>query len=162
MQEIRMKNFFTNMSIISLAPAMAMLLFSGLVYFLHLQGQMEGSDVDPDIFTYILYVLTPAAVGAGHVVFRYLVSDVPATLSLREKLNKYQAALLVRGALVEAPGLLGAVAAMLTQDIMFLVFPVLMLGVFMYWRPRTESIAEDLQLTQEESMILNDPEGILK
>jgi len=162
MQEVKLKNFFTTMTIVYFAPAVAMLLFSGVVYFLHQQGQVEGSDMDADIFRYMLYVLTPAAVIAGHFVFRHLVSNVSATLSLREKLGKYQAGFLVRGAFIEAPGLLGVVAAMLTQDMMFLVFPVVLLGVFLYWRPQPESIAEDLQLSQEESIILNDPEGILK
>lgn len=156
-----MKNFLTTLTIIYFAPGIAMLLFGGVVYLLHLQGRLEVTEIDPNLLRYIMYALTPAGVVAGHFVFKKQLSDLDQELPFRQKMSKFQAAMLIRSALIEVPGLLGAVFAKITDDMTFLFFIGITAVLFVYWRPTRESIAEDLQLSEKERMVLSDPDGIL-
>jgi hypothetical protein len=95
------------------------------------------------------------------MVFKQQLSGIDSESTLRQKLTRFQTAILIRSALIEVPGLLGAVFALITGDLTFLFFTGMVVALFVYWRPTVDTISADLQLSEQERMVLSDPEGIL-
>jgi hypothetical protein len=153
--------FLTGMTIIYFAQMMALVLLSGVVVFLNMNGSQPSGDTDPALFKYNMYGLVPGAIVIAHMVFKQQLSGLDSESTLRKKLTRFQTAMLIRSALIEVPGLLGAVFALITGDLTFLFFTGMVVALFVYWRPTVDTISADLQLSEQERMVLSDPEGIL-
>jgi membrane protein implicated in regulation of membrane protease activity len=70
---------------------------------------------------------------------------------------KYQTAILIRSGCFEMPGLFGAVAALITGDISFLLFTAIVIVLFLLLRPSIYTITTDMNLTQRERTLLENP-----
>ena len=142
------------------AIMMVMVLFSAVVVFLPYSGAFQGDDPEfAIVLKYVIYGLMPAGIVAGHFIYRQQLSTIAPTLTLRDKLSKLQVAILVRSACLEVAGLFGAVAAFITGDLSFLLFTGIIVAFFLVWRPTVATITEDLQLSGDERMRLEDPKG---
>ncbi|HQQ96944.1 MAG TPA: hypothetical protein PLX35_06750 [Cyclobacteriaceae bacterium] len=153
--------FLTSLTIIYFAQMMVPVLFSGVVVFLNMNGAQPSGDNDPTPFKYIMYGLVPGATVIAHIVFKQQLSGVNPEWNLRQKLVRFQTAMLIRSALIEVPGLLGAVFALLTGDLTFLIFTGMMVVLFVYWRPTVDTISVDLQLSEQDRALLSDHDGTL-
>jgi hypothetical protein len=154
------KAFFTTLNIIYFAICLVMLLFGAIVYYLVSSGAVAPEpDALPAGIRYVVYVLAGAGVAAGYFIYRQMLAQVDPSSSLRDKLNKYQGAILVRSACLEAPALFAAVCTMLAGELAYLTIPVLMAAVFVFLRPTPGSAKEDLQSSDQEASVLMDQEG---
>jgi len=84
-----------------------------------------------------------------------MIIRIDANVTLQQKLNNYQAAMLIRAACLELPGLLGGVISMITGDNAFLLFSGIMAAFLLVWRPGRTAIQESLELSQEEAAELD-------
>lgn len=157
------KSTLTAMNMIYFSLVSIMTFFGMIVLFLNYSGGIN-SGVDKDfalILRYILFALLPGGMAAGYFIFKQSLASVYQNLSLREKLMKYQTALLIRSACLELPGLFGAVAALITGDNSFLLFTAIIIVLFFLFRPTKYSITNDLNLSQSERTILENPQSPL-
>lgn len=74
---------------------------------------------------------------------------------------RYLSAVIIRSACLELPGLFAGVVAFITGETYLLMLVPLLLILFYMYRPTTHSIAEELNLTQEEKSQLEDPNAII-
>jgi hypothetical protein len=94
--------------IISIAITLGPAIFFGVVfYLLKAEGSEFGRGESAPMISYASLAMAIAAIGASVVVPRLLRSRVP------EPLAGFQAAVVVRAAILEAPALLGCVAYLL-------------------------------------------------
>ncbi len=155
------KSVLTAMNLIYFSLIMVMTMFGAIVFFLNASG---GLTPDPDLsntFRYLLFALLPIGLGAGYFIFKQWMKAINPSLSLREKLMKYQTAVLIRSGCFEMPGLVGAVAALITGDLSFLLFTAIVLVLFLILRPSIYTITTDLNLSQNERSILENPSSPL-
>jgi hypothetical protein len=82
------------------------------------------------------------------------VGNLKNKTTLLEKLTGYQAALIVRFALLEGPSLFAIVVFTLTNNWFFLLISVCIIVYFITLRPGTEKVADDLQLNYDEKLEL--------
>jgi len=151
------KSVLTALNTIYFSLITMMALFALVVLYITSSG-----DITPDpeftlIFRYVLFALLPIGLGAGYYIFKQWMQAITPTLSLREKLMKYQTAILIRSGCFEMPGLFGAVAALITGDISFLLFTAIVIVLFLLLRPSIYTITTDMNLTQRERTILENP-----
>jgi hypothetical protein len=138
-----------------------MIMFGAIVFFLNMS---EGISTNPELASslrYVLFLLLPVGLGAGYFIFKQWMSTINPSLPLREKLMKYQTAVIIRSACFEMPGLVGAVAALITGDNSFLLFTAIVIVLFLLLRPTVFTITSDLSLSQGERVILENPSSPL-
>lgn len=148
-----------NMIYFSLITMMG--LFALVVLYITTSGDITTDPAMTLIFRYVLFALLPIGLGAGYFIFKQWMQAIKPNLSLREKLMKYQTAVLIRSGCFEMPGLFGAVAAMITGDISFLLFTAIVIVLFLLLRPTIYTITVDMGLSQKERDILENPSSPL-
>lgn len=154
------KSLLFTLTIISLAPVVVLVFFSVIVVFLHTSGQLSRADDLKEIFLYIVPIVTVIGLTAAYLAYKFAINKINASLSLHEKLLKYQAAFMVRMALLEVVGLFAAIASFLTGYFYFLICPLLITVLFILLRPTPYGITEDLNLTQEEKGKLESQDAV--
>lgn len=158
------KSFLTNLRIIYFALIGTMALFALVSFYLTVSGSVE---VNADakfvlMMRYVLFAVTPAAIGVGYVAFKQILSGATRLPSLKEKLMRYQVAVLVRSASLEIPGLFASVITLITGELSFLLFTSIILMLFLMLIPGVGAIVQDLALSRKESAVLENPDSILK
>jgi hypothetical protein len=138
-----------------------MTMFSAVVLYLSTYGSITPDPELALILRYVLIVLLPLGAGAGYFVFKQWMQAINPSISLREKLMKYQTAVLIRSGCFEMPGLFGAVATMVTGDNSFLLFTAIVIVLFLLLRPTIYTICTDLNLSQKDRAILENPSSPL-
>jgi len=99
----------------------------------------------------VALILIPSMMALGYFLFKYQLSRLDPKLPLDDKLKRYLALVLVRGALFEFAFLFCCVAALVTNVLLFLWIAPVVFFVFLLLRPVPEGIATDLQLSQADS-----------
>ncbi len=151
------KSILSALNLIYFSLIMMMTLFGVIVFFLNTSGAVSSDPELTQMLQYLLFGILPAGLGAGYFIFKQWMTSISPALSLRDKLMKYQTAVLIRSACFEMPGLVGAVAALITGANSFLLFTAIVLVLFLLVRPSVYTITSDLNLTQVERTILENP-----
>jgi hypothetical protein len=155
------KSALSALNIIYFSLIMMMIIFSAVVFFLNTSGGISNDAELTLLLRYVLCGLLPIGLGAGYFIFKQFINSISPSISLREKLMKYQTAVLIRSACFEMPGLVGAVAALITGDNSFLLFTAIVIVLFLILRPSAYTITSDLNLTQDERTRLENPSSTL-
>ncbi len=155
------KSILTTLNIIYFSIAATMAAFALVALYINTMGNIAPDPQMASTFRYVLFALMPIGLATGYFVFKQLMQSVSPALTLREKLAKYQIALLVRSACFEIPGLFGAVATMTTGDNTFLLATAIIIVLFILLRPSVYSISIDLWLSKKETETLKNPSSPL-
>ena len=83
-------------------------------------------------------------------------------MSLEQKMAGYRGLLLTRFAILEGAAIFAIIAAFISFDLFFLLFAALIIIVMIYTRPTLASALRDLQLSEQEMMIVEDPDGLVE
>ena len=148
------KSFLTTLRIIY---------FALVSFFLTVSGNVEvNTDAEFVLMMrYVLFAVTPVAIGAGYFAFKHTLTSASSLTSLKEKLLRYQVAVFMRSASLEIPGMLAAVITLITGELSFLLFTSVILMLFLMLIPGVGTIVQDLTLSRKESAILENPDSIL-
>ncbi len=147
------KNTFKTIQIIYMALLSGVLIFTILGYTL--LGNPTFS-LDADItFLVAIPVVALAGYMLGNLVFSSLVNKTVTNSTLTSKLTRYQSAILVRVACLEAPAFLAIAATFITNNAVFLLISLLML-VLMYMQfPSKEKFKNAFTLDMQEKSALD-------
>jgi hypothetical protein len=152
--------FLKSMSIIHAALLAGQLLFVIVVFAISPKVYFTVSDT-ADVFVFIVPLLAIAGFVSGYILFKQKLTELQTKNSLGEKMVAYQAALIIRFALLEGPSLFGVVAFMQTGNLFFLAISALLMLYFFSLRPTKDKMEIDLALGFTEKMeFLNDDEAI--
>jgi hypothetical protein len=111
--------------------------------------------------TYVLVAIVVVGYAASFIIYRQMLGRIDKTSELKKKMSGFLAALLVRSACIEVPALFAAIVMFMTAKLYLFAIPVFTFIVFYLMRPTTSTIAEDLQLSQKEKSMLDDPNGVV-
>jgi len=160
METIKMTTgaYFKSLKVVHLALALGVVFFTLTSILLQFAGfGTPGPDVDK-----ILVLVVPifALIGsyASNFIFRKKLNEIRKKSSLKEKMEEYRSALIIRLALIEGPSFLTVVAYLLTGNYLFLGLVVALLIVFFIYAPKQSKFIADLELTKTEADLINNPE----
>ena len=140
--------------------ATGMLIFGLVALYVH-----NLQSVDNELAKMFQYIL-PGALTIGligsYFVPEILIKKIDKNLELEHKISKYLPVVLIRGAFLEAPGLLAGIAILLTGRSYFIVAVGLLFLAFYFYRPSVIRISNDLNLTIEEREKLDEIAASLK
>lgn len=157
------KSVLTALNLIYFSLVSVMASFGLIVLYLNYSGGLTAeADLDFTLLLrYVLFALLPLGIGMGYFIFKQILAQLNATMTLKDKLFKYQNALLIRSACFELPGLMGSVAALITGDNSFLLFTGIVVVLFLLVRPTLYTLTSDLNLSAGERKILENPDSTL-
>ena len=145
--------FAKTIAIIHAALVIGQVLFGIVAYAV---TKSIGLDLKPgnDPLFYIAPILIVSGILLGSFLFKQQVSKLTDKNLLNEKLQGYQAALIIRFAMSEGPSLLGIVSYLLSGNVFYLILVVFNVLYFVWIRPTKDKIAEDLNLTYEDKIAM--------
>lgn len=158
---IRSSTYILTLRIIYYAQLASLLAFSVIVFFLL---NNAATPVDKDLAATLQYPLSAffiAGLAASQLIPRYILKKIDPAFSLKQKMTKYTATVIIRGACMEVPGLFACVVAMLTGQIYYLLVIPLLLIMFLLYLPSQAGIISDLNLTPTERAQVEDPNAVI-
>ncbi len=147
------KNIFKTIKIIYTALLFGVFTFTVLGYTL--SGNPTFGIEGDSTFLIAIPVVALAGYMLGNLVFNSLVRKSTENSTLTSKLTRYQSAILVRIACLEAPAFLAIVATFITSNAAFLLVSLLMLVLMYLQFPSKEKFKNAFTLTMKEKSELD-------
>jgi hypothetical protein len=162
-QSTTSKQYLSQMNLIYFVQAGVMLVFAGVVFALVYSGKFAPSTDKEltDKLTYLLLVIVIGGLSGSHFLYRNILSRIDKSLDLKKKMPRYLGALMLRSACLELPGLAASVVFFMTANYYLLAIPIFTFLVFFMLRPTPSSIVEDMQLSDKEKAMLNNPNAVI-
>ncbi|HRX13220.1 MAG TPA: hypothetical protein P5210_16270 [Draconibacterium sp.] len=155
-------DYFKSVQIIHLALIAGVVILGIFTFSFHTSGlEMDGGKELNFALIYVVPVFSIAGIIASNVVFKQRLKDCIARPNLKEKLNCYRSALIVKFSFIEGSSFFALIAFLLTGDLLYLGFAALLLIVFITYTPSKEKSIVDLELTQAEKQIIFDADAII-
>lgn len=147
---------YKSLTILFYAFFAGMLVFAAIAFFLVSTGTM-GDSSDTSLTSIMLLLAICAAVGGvfgGNLLYKRTVQQALTKADIKEKLETYKSAAVLKFALIEGPCLFAIIAYMLTGNVQFLYLIALLLIVFLLQKPSKDKMAIDLELNEVEKQML--------
>jgi uncharacterized integral membrane protein len=151
-------DFWKSLTIIHFAMAAGQLLFLFVVIFLFLN--VDPAELNPELKSALLIPAILVSFGgiiAGHFLYIKRIRQISTELSLKEKLDSYKNATIVRLALIEGPCLFAIVSLFMTGEHVFTGIAILLIAIFIYYRPTKLKLSNEIRLNEDDRKKINDP-----
>jgi purine-cytosine permease-like protein len=156
------KNYFKALSILNLAMILGIVLFGLIVGLLSIAKSNSVDDSDlTKIFNFLLPALPVLCIFISNYLFKRRLNQIADIYDLPAKMENYRNALILRYAVLEAPAIFAIIATLLTGNLYFLFNSAMMVFLMFYFRPRPQNAILNMQLDQQDSLIIQDPDGII-
>lgn len=160
------RNYFKALSILNLALVSGGVLSGLLISILILTtNASENSKGFSGIFNYMVPAFVVIGIIGGNNLFKKTLNqsgeNLDLDLNLSSKMTNYRSALIMKYALLEGPALFAIIAAFVSHQIGLMAYAGLLVLLLLYSRPTVKSTIADLKLDQQESSIIEDPEGVI-
>ncbi|MGR3809155.1 hypothetical protein [Jiulongibacter sp. NS-SX5] len=136
--------------IINLAIAGGLFVFSAVTFFLLSNGLYTPSGEGMETFQNVVPIIIVLGIGASYFVTKKMLPSALKEKGLKNKMRSFQKISIIKLALLEAPGLLAVVAALLTGEIQFLFIALAIVIVMIIGIPTREKLADMLKLSPGE------------
>lgn len=152
MQNNDPKTILKNLSLIYGALFLGMLLFLVIASLVvSNSGALGNNDQQTNqILKWVVIALSVGGIPLAFAVPQKMIKSIDKSLSLTEKLKKYQQALIIRFAITEGSALLTTFAFLFTGDTDLILLLAIILLFYIISRPNPFKAATDLELSQAE------------
>jgi hypothetical protein len=156
------QQYFRALTVLHFTLTTGLTLFIVLAYFL--QGAMAqgNNETLANIFEYMVPALAFICIAAGNVLYKKRMNDIKTKNSLAEKLNDYRAAFILRDALLEGAALFAVIAYMLCGEWILLGVAIFLLLIFIFINPTKDKLIKDLELSSDETVIIEDDNAVIE
>ncbi|MBL0171209.1 MAG: hypothetical protein IPP90_10845 [Gemmatimonadaceae bacterium] len=154
--------YFRTLSLMHAALVLGPLVFAGVSLYSRWSGTMPTTDaVGAGTYLYVVIAVAVTGVVGSQLVFTRLLASAMVKPTLPEKLRGFQAASVVRFALLESPALMGLAVFYTTGGYLFLAVSIVPLLLLLVVAPRKQQVIDSLQLSDQEASVVNDPDSII-
>ena len=135
-------------------------LFGGLMTFLLMVLYITDSKFlfNPDISDSLMlatFILSCISFPAGYFFAKMIFKKIDQNDLLKNKLPKYQSGQIIRLATCEGIGILAIVSLLLTSNLFFLIFLLVVFFIMIQYYPTPDKIGREINLTQNEIDMFN-------
>jgi len=148
-QPVKPQNFVKLNVTIHLAMVMGQILFAAVVLLISKNATLNLKPGNDPLF-YVAPFMLVFGIFTGSFLFKQQVAKLSDKPSLKEKLQAYQKALIVRYALSEGVSMLSIVGMILTGNVYYLIIAGVNILYFIIIRPTKFKLQDDLNLAYEE------------
>lgn len=159
-QKFTSREYFKALKIVHIA-LMAGIVFFAVIVFVLLQILQEpfGTEEINGILYYVVPVFVIAGVLASNFLFKARLKKSVVETGLKNKLDSYRSALIVKYALIEGPAFFCIVSYQMTANTLFLVITIFLLVVFWTFRPTKGKAILELELDHDQRRIVENPDA---
>lgn len=159
---MNVKQYFSMLNILHIAMLVGQLFFIIVVLVLLSSGAWEAIlTEETNLFLIIAAVVSASGFYAGNFVYDKQLELIKELSDFREQLAKLRVSIIIRFALLEGPMFLIILFYLLTGSWLFMVFAVLLILLFLKLKPNKEQLISELELSDEDKKLLDDPETII-
>ena len=142
--------------IIHFAMITGMVMFLGVIGFLHSSGSFDGAS--DDSLNQVLFMVSAAAlitlIPISYLIYRNRLKAIPKSIGLEEKLEAYKTTNILQFALLDAAAMVSLVTFLLTEEKMMIIPIGIILGIFFLNRPSVSKTVQELELSSDEGRSL--------
>lgn len=155
------QEYFRNLNIIYFAILSSILIIGSILFFMQTTSQTGSPHPWNDILLYIVPALILGGILGSRLIGQNRLRSIRQKSDLKVKLEDYQAVFILRLGLLEAPALIALICFFITDNYLFLAFAGLIIIVFLAYMPAKATIASELELSQSERALIEDPDQIV-
>ena len=149
-----MKEKFNQLNLIHLAMLIGQVVFCAVIFFVAPLEQIESSDESP-LFSTAAPLVLIAAFGVVYYLNKQIRQYAPEPGGeLNEKLDHYRKRVLLRMGAIEGANLVVLVATMTSNDLNLLVYFLVGLLAFLYYRPSEKEFVRSYGLSEEDKEVM--------
>jgi len=149
------KTILKTLPIIHIALLLGQVLFCIVVFTTQKQTPKFNISTTADPFLFVVPVMAIASFATSNFLFRQQLTIAAGKPTVAQKIQSYQAASIVRFALLEGASLFGIVTYLLTGNLLFISISGLIILYFIFIRPTKDKIVSDLNLDYQEVAALD-------
>ena len=150
------KNYLRNQRIVHLALLAGQL----IILFVFCFTVHKDAPLMDDNFLIPVILISALTFIGSEMIMNWLVKRIPQSLSLRDKLIKYQSAKIVSLAVLESGCFFALIFYLLSNNYLYLGIAIFFILFFALRRPNSDKIINHLQLNETEKAILISKEAI--
>jgi hypothetical protein len=161
METIKMTSggYFNSIKIIHIALVVGVVFFTLVSVLLQIQGfDTIGQEID-NVLLIVVPIFALFGIFASNLVFKKKLNGIRKKSNLKEKMEEYRSALIIKLALIEGPSFFAVVSYLLTGNSIYLGILLLLIIVFLIYTPNKTKLINDLELTKNDSELINNSEA---
>jgi hypothetical protein len=152
--ELSPKQFLKMTRVIYFALWCGLMTFLIMTLFLIDNKHLFNVDISDQLML-VTFILSCINLPAGYLIAKMIFSKTDQNDLLKNKLQKYQTGQIIRLAFSEGVGLLSIISLLLTSNLFFLVFLLIVLFIMIQYFPTPEKIGKAVTLTPTEIDLFN-------
>lgn len=161
METIKMTSggYFKSIKIVHIALVVGIVFFTLVSILLQIKGfGTVGQEID-NVLLIVVPIFALIGIFASTLVFKNKLNGIRKKSSLKEKMEEYRSALIIKFALIEGPSFFVVVSYLLTGNYIYLGILVILIIVFLIYTPNKTKFINDLELTKNDSELINNSEA---
>lgn len=157
------KEYFQALSILHASLILGQVLMVGIIYFFANADEalVSGTQATGQSWVYLIGALAIVGVLVSAQLYGMRLKKLQEMKDLTAKLAGYRSALVTRYAILEIPSLLSIIGYYLTNNLLLLIFTGLIIILLFIYRPTTERLVADLDLSAEEQAKISNPDTVI-
>lgn len=148
------KGFLRTISIMHLGFLAGLVIFGSMIFLQNDNWELNVMDTN-EVFYFILPIMAVFGIFIGNYLYKQKIDALKSKATLKEKLEGYQQAIIIKFALIEGPAFFGIVGAMISGNLLYLIIALLLAVYFFSLKPTKDKIINDLELSRELKNELN-------
>lgn len=154
--------YFKSIKIVHLALVIGVVFFALVSVFLQINGFGTLGELINNGLLLIIPLLALIGIFGSNFIFKKRLRKIVDKTNPNEKMEDYRSALILKFALIEGPSFFAIVAYLLTGNYIFLGTAVVLIIVFLIYTPSRTKFISDLELTKDESDLINNDKAEIK
>ena len=151
--------YFKSIKIVHIALVVGVVFFALISVFLQINGfGTVGHEIDK-VLLIVVPIFALIGIFASNFVFKKKLNEIQKKSNLKEKMEEYRSALIIKLALIEGPSFFAVVSFLLTGNYIYLGLTVILIIVFLIYTPNKTKLINELELTKKESDLIYNSES---
>jgi len=134
---------FKQLQLIFFALLAGQVVFAGVVYYTISQSLAQTSEMP--MFTYLIPLVLLSAVAMSYFLNKQLKAQASEQKTEDEKSIHYKRRVILRAAILEGGNLMAIIAVLITGQMYFMLYFLLGIIIFYFFRPTEQEMQEDYQ-----------------
>lgn len=155
------KTFFRTLTIIHIALLFGQLVFLSVALFLKLSSDTIITNGFSFPFSVVVPLLVIGCLVASKVVYAITTKQAQSKDGITDKMQIFYVATIIKLALLEGPSLFTIVVFLLTGEVYFLIFTLILVLTFIFSKPNREKAIADLKLNFEETALIKNDDFVI-
>ncbi len=158
---MNVKSYFKVLDLLFYALLAGQLIFAFITLGLTYTNSWHAIIDTESMYYFMVLIVVAGAYYGGNYIYKSMMEKIKAMKNLLKKFDQMRTAFIIKFALLEAGSFISLVFYLLTADYMFLIIALSIIFLFFISKMNKEKIINDMNLSNQEKQVLNNPDAII-